>query len=352
MEQAQASKTPGGAVHISDVWARDGLQVLVHEPTLRSPTTAEKVGVIEALDAAGVPEIQITGFAHPKVIPSLADADAVVRALTRTPHRAAFSVLVPNLFGARRAITAGVRTINCKLECIIDASATYHRLNTNMSTEEGLAELAAVVRVAAAEGIAVGAGVPNSFVCPYEGVMSRERIFAIVDRIVELGITEIGLADTIGLAWPTFVRDRCAQLLERWPHVRFGLHLHTLAGLALTNAFAAYEVGVRRFDGSVGGIGGGIAMPVRTTTMANVATEDLVYLFESCGVSTGIDRRAIAEVARHARDLIGTGGGHVSAFGTVEEFLAANRERLDRMIANKPGDSHRDSGNRADDARR
>jgi len=286
------------------------------------------------------------------VIPSLADAEAVVGALLHAPHRATFAALVPNLFGARRAIAAGARALNCKLEYIVDASATYQRLNTNMSTEEALAELAAVVQVAAAEGIAVGAGVPNSFVCPYEGVIGRERLFAIVERIVDLGITEIGLADTIGLAWPTLVRERCADLLDRWPSVRLGLHLHTLAGLALTNAFAAYEVGVRRFDGSVGGIGGGIAMPVRTTTMANVATEDLVYLFESCGVSTGIDRRAIADVARRARDLIGTGGGYVSSFGTVEEFLAANREQLDRMLTNKPGDSHRAAGHRADDARR
>jgi isopropylmalate/homocitrate/citramalate synthase len=121
--------------------------------------------------------------------------------------------------------------------------------------------------------------------------------------------------------------------------VFLGLHLHTLAGTALGNAFAGYEAGARSFDGSAGGIGGGIAMPIHTTEMGNVATEDLVYLFESSGVPTGIDLAAAAANARRAIELVGTGGGHVTGFGTLQAFLDINRQHLDELAAAPPGQS-------------
>jgi hydroxymethylglutaryl-CoA lyase len=330
----------GGRVTLVDVFPRDGLQTLLHEPGLRSPSTAEKIDVIQALDQAGVPEIEITGFVHPRVIPSLADAEAVAEGVLALPVRARLRALVPNYRGAERAVAVGVP----KLSCLIVVSETYQRLNSNMSVNENVAEIERIAELGARRGAEVTVSLGTSFICPYEGLLPEERLRSLVERFVGFGIKEIGLADSIGLAWPTLVADRCRMVLDSWPELTVGLHLHTVAGLALANAFAGYQAGARTFDGSVGGIGGGIAMPIHTTGMGNVATEDLAYMFESCGVATGIDQEAIAVVGRGTQQLIGTGGGHVTSFGTMERFLSQGRQALERVAAAPPGDSARMTG--------
>ncbi|MFZ0215689.1 MAG: hydroxymethylglutaryl-CoA lyase [Candidatus Dormiibacterota bacterium] len=327
-------------VSIVEVFPRDGLQVLLHEPDRRVPSTDEKVQIVREIDGTGVAEIEITGFVHPRVIPALADAEAVAAAVLGAPHRATLRALVPNYRGAERAIDAGLR----KLSCLIVASETYQRLNSRMSVADNLVEIERIVNLAATRNVEVTVGVGTSFVCPYEGLIEQPAIERLCDRFQRLGITEVTLADSIGLAWPTLVRDRCAALLERWPDVRLGLHLHTLAGLGLANAFAGREAGVSSFDGAAGGIGGGIAMPVHTNGMANVATEDLVYLFESCGIDTGVDLDAIAAAGRHAQGLVGGGGGHVTSFGSLSSFLARSRTALPGLAAAPPGASDRAVG--------
>jgi hydroxymethylglutaryl-CoA lyase len=327
---------PARPVTIVDVFARDGLQTVLHEPHLRVPTTGEKVAIIEQLDAAGVPEIEITGFVHPRVIPSLADAEDVARTALIRSHRAIYRALVPNLRGAERAMAAGVP----KLACLIVASETYNRLNSNMTVERNVQEIERIAQVGRAAGFEVSVGMGTSFICPYEGVLPEAHILSLVERFVAAGITEVSLADSVGLSWPTLVRDRVRAITSRWPHLTVGLHLHTLAGTAIANIFAAYEAGITHFEGAVGGIGGGIAMPVHTTNMGNVATEDLVYLFESCGVPTSIDRAAIARIGRDAQALIGTGNGFTTSFGTLEAFLATSNRELDRVRSAPPGDSH------------
>lgn len=320
---------------IADVFARDGLQTVLHESHLRTPTTEEKIAVIAALDAAGVPEIEITGFVHPRVIPSLADAEAVATAALAMPHRAILKALVPNVRGAERALAVGVP----KISCLIIASETYQRLNSHMSVEDNLRQIEAITQLAAGTGTEVCVGMGTSFVCPYDGPLPEDYILRLVERFVNAGIREISLADSVGLAWPTLVERRVAAVRERWPHVTVGLHLHTLAGLAQANAWAGYQAGATIFDGSVGGIGGGIAMPVHTTNMGNVATEDLVYLFEACGVPTGIDAPALARLGRETQALIGTGNSHAASFGSLSAFLAESRTQLARLEAAPPGDS-------------
>ncbi len=332
-----SSNSGSGArgVRIAEVFTRDGLQTLLYEPGLRQPTTDEKVDFILRAARAGVPEIEITGFAHPRVIPQLADAEAVASAVVGKLPGTSLRALVPNYRGAERAIAAGVP----KISCLIAASKTYQRLNSNMTVEQNMADIERSVELASRSGTEVALGMAISFVCPYEGVVPRESVLAIVERAVALGIRDIHLSDSIGLAWPTLVRDRCSAVLERWPDLFLGVHLHTLAGLALANAWAAYEAGARGFDGSAAGIGGGIAMPIHTTEMGNVATEDLVYLFESCGVATGIDLAAAAENGRHAMSLVNAGGGHVTGFGTLDAFVAINRAHLNEISAAPPGES-------------
>jgi len=322
-------------VRIAEVFTRDGLQTLLYEPGLRQPTTAEKVDFIFRAARAGIPEVEITGFVHPRVIPQLADAEAVATAVIGKLHGTSLRALVPNYRGAERAVAVGVP----KISCLVAASPTYQRLNSNMSIEENLQDIAKSVELARRNDIAVALGMAISFVCPYEGVVPLPQLMRIVERAVDVGIRDIHLADSIGLAWPALVRQRCSAVLDRWPDVELGLHLHTLAGTALANAWAGYEAGVRNFDGAAAGIGGGIAMPIHTTEMGNVATEDLVYLFESSGVSTGVDLTAAAENARHAMQLVNTGGGHVTGFGTLEKFLEINRAHLAEISAKPPGAS-------------
>lgn len=326
---------PRRSVTIIDVFARDGLQTVLHEQHLHTPTTDEKVAIIAQLDAAGVPEIEITGFVHPRVIPSLADAEAVAREALARPHRAVYRALVPNMRGAERAFAVGMP----KVSCLIVASETYNRLNSNMTVERNVQEIERIAEAGRAAEVEVSVGMGTSFICPYDGVLPEEYILGLIERFVAAGISEVSLADSVGLAWPTLVRDRVRAVRQRWPHLKIGLHLHTLAGTAIANIFAAYEAGLEHFEGSVGGIGGGIAMPVHTTNMGNVATEDLVYLFESCGVPTGITRDEIARIGREARSLIGTGNGFTTSFGTLESFLATSNRELARLRSAPPGSS-------------
>lgn len=325
----------GRDVRIAEVFPRDGLQTLLYEPGLRQPTTEEKIDFIRRAAASGLPEIEITGFVHPRVIPQLADAEAVVSATVGTLDGTSLRALVPNFRGAERAVGAGVP----KISLLVAASPTYQRLNSNMTIDENVRDVERSVELAARRGVQVALGMAISFVCPYDGEVPLESVMGILERVVALGVTDIHLSDSIGLAWPTLVRDRCRAVLDRWPELFLGLHLHTLAGTALANAWAGYEAGVRGFDGSAAGIGGGIAMPIHTTEMGNVATEDLVYLFESSGVRTGVDLAQVAANGRWAMELVGTGGGHVTGFGTLNAFLEINRARLADISAAPPGQS-------------
>lgn len=328
---------------IVDVFPRDGLQVLVHERGLREPSTEEKVQLIAEIDRTGVAEIEVTGFVHPRVIPPLADAEQVVQAAGHLSPRAVLRALVPNLRGAERAISAGVR----KVSCLIVASETYQRLNSRMSVDQNLDEIERVVELCRRHQVQVAVGIGTSFICPYEGVIDQAALERICERVLALGVPEITLADSVGLAWPALVRERCARILERWPDLRLGLHLHTLAGLALANALTGWEAGATIFEGSVGGIGGGIAMPIHTTNMGNVATEDLVYLFESTGIPTGVDLESLAAAGRRAQELIGTGSGHVTSFGSLEAFLRQSRQMLPSLLEAVPGASRKTTGGTA-----
>ncbi len=322
----------GRQVWISDVFPRDGIQSLGHVK-IDWPATLIKIEIIAALDRVGVPEIEITGFAHPSVIPTLSDADAVAKAVVTRPHAAVFRALVPNLRGAERAIATGLT----KIKCVVSATEQYQLLNANRTIHDTLDDIERTVRFCRSSRVVVALGIGNSFVCPYEGVVPEQTLVDLIERMVDCGITEITLADSLGLAWPSLVRDRCEALLARWPQLSLGLHLHTLAGLALVNAYVARQIGVRRFDAAVGGIGGGIAMPVHRSEMANVATEDLVYMFEACGYSTGIDQRRIGGIGTSIRARFGEGSSHVAAFGSIDALLRRNRRQLARMMARRPG---------------
>lgn len=303
-------------VRIVEVLLRDGLQTMVHEAGWHVPSTEEKVALIGRIASAGVPEIEVTGFVHPKVIPMLADADDVMRAL---PERdgVVYRALVPNLRGAQRAIDAGCT----KLSALIVASETYSKKNSNMTIAENVEQIRLIAELANASGVLMDVGMGICFLCPYEGHVPEERILELISTFHGLGVREVSIADSIGMSNPRIVGQRVKAITTRFPDVTLGVHLHERTGMALANVVAAYENGATSFESCIGGYGGGIAMPVSVMGMGNVPTEDVVHLFREMGVETGVDLDAIRRISNEVGTLLGIPSrARVAQFGTFEEF--------------------------------
>jgi len=279
-------------VLVTDVGPRDGFQ---SEPEFIP--TERKVAVIEALAAAGLPRIEATSFVHPRVVPQMRDAEAVMAAIQRRPG-VRYSALVPNARGAERALAARVDELNV----VVSSTETMNQRNLNMSIADSIAACAAVVRLAELAGVPVACAVSTSFGCPYEGTVEPAQVLDVVARLVDVGIAEVGLADTIGVANPRHVETLVGAVRARWPRLTLALHFHDTRGLGLANALAGLQAGVDRFDASVAGIG---ACPFAPGATGNVCTEDLIYLLDELGVPTGVDLAALIDVARLVRDTVG-----------------------------------------------
>ncbi|MDP1878365.1 MAG: hydroxymethylglutaryl-CoA lyase [Actinomycetota bacterium] len=305
-------------VRIVEVLLRDGLQTMVHESGWHVPTTDEKLDLISMIADAGVPEIEVTGFVHPKVIPMLADADDLVRSL---PIRegVTYRALVPNLRGAQRAIDAGCT----KISALIVASETYSKKNSNMSIAENVEQIRLITELALANGVHIDVGMGICFLCPYEGPVPEDRLLGLIDTFYGFGVREVSIADSIGMSNPRAVGDRVKAITTRFPDIALGVHLHERTGMALANVVAAYQNGATSFESCIGGYGGGIAMPVSVLGMGNVPTEDVVHLFREMGVDTGVDLDAIRRISAHVGALLGVPSvAKVAQYGTYDEFQA------------------------------
>ena len=263
------------SVRIVEVAPRDGLQ---NEPQIA--TTAAKAEFIGLLAAAGLKDIEVTSFVHPKAIPQLADAVDLVRQL---PEREGvrYSALVPNMKGLERAIQSGIR----RIAVFTAASETFNRKNINMSIAESIAVFRPVVERALAEGISVRGYVSTCWVCPYEGSVAKEKVADVIQALFDLGIDEVSIGDTIGAATPKDVEITADHLLKRFPIERLAMHFHDTYGMAVANVYQALGMGFSTFDSSAGGLGG---CPYAPGASGNVATEDLVYLFDRLGIETGV----------------------------------------------------------------
>ncbi|MHB8647752.1 MAG: hydroxymethylglutaryl-CoA lyase [Thermomicrobiales bacterium] len=279
-----------GRVTIMEVGPRDGLQ---NESVL--VPTEEKVALIRRLVAAGLAEIEATSFVHPRWIPALADADAVLVALPRAGVR--YSVLVPNMRGYERA--APLRPDEIVLFC--SASESHNRANLNRSTAESLAELARVAARAKADGFRLRGAISTSFWCPFEGRMPAARVCEVAQAYQAMGADEVGIADTLGAADPLHVRTLVVAVRSA-VDVSLSLHLHDTYGMALACVVAGLDTGIERFDASIGGLGG---CPYAPGAAGNIATEDLVFMLHRMGVATGIDEDALMDAARYAASLVG-----------------------------------------------
>jgi hydroxymethylglutaryl-CoA lyase len=281
-------------VIVTDVVCRDGFQ-----DEARLVSTEAKLGVIAGLARAGLRSIEATSFVHPKVVPQMADADLVV---ARAPRDLGvrYSALLPNLKGAQRALAAGVDEIHL----VVSASDSHNRANLNRTTAqslEQLAEVAAFVRAEAPAVVLVGT-VATAFGCPFEGSVALERLCWVVERFRAMGMEQIVLADTTGMANPLQVGATLRALRERFGTLEWGLHLHNTRGLGLANAFAGLQTGVARFEASLGGLGG---CPFAPGATGNISTEDLVHMLHEMGIETGIDLDALIVEARKLPALIG-----------------------------------------------
>ncbi|PYN53722.1 MAG: hydroxymethylglutaryl-CoA lyase [Candidatus Rokuibacteriota bacterium] len=284
-------KLPARAT-ICEVGTRDGFQI---EPDF-IPTEL-KVEVVDLLSDAGVPRIEVTSFVHPKVVPQLRDAEAVMAKIRRRPG-VRYAALVPNDKGAVRAVDAGVNAIHT----VVSASESHNLANVNMTIAESMEKLRAVMQVAARAKVAVSCGISTSFGCPFEGDVPLDQLESVVGRLVDMGARAIGLADTTGMANPRQVARVCEHLMPRFPSIEWTLHTHDTRAMAIPNILAAMECGVTNLDGSIGGLGG---CPFAPGASGNVCSEDLVHCLHAMGIETGIDLDRLVATSRRVQEIIG-----------------------------------------------
>jgi len=280
-------------VRIFEVGPRDGLQ----NESVPISTNA-KLRFIGLLADAGLREIEATSFVSPKAIPQLADAEAVLAGLERRPG-VRYPVLVPNARGMERAEAAGADAI-----CVFTAaSEAFTQANINMTITESIDAFRPVIDRARERGWWSRGYVSTAFGCPYQGEVGEAAVVAVAQQLLELGVDELSIGDTIGVAAPADVR-RVVGALDTagiGPD-RLAMHFHDTRGTALANVAAALEMGLRTFDASTGGTGG---CPYAPGAAGNLATEDLVYLLEREGLEHGVDLDALLVAARHVSETLG-----------------------------------------------
>jgi hydroxymethylglutaryl-CoA lyase len=275
----------------TDVAPRDGLQ---NTPT--SVSTDAKVRLVRGLLDAGAPRVEATAFVSPQWVPQLADADEVLAALGGGALDRV-RVLIPNLRGLELALEHGVRNVLVT----IGATETFNRRNVNRSIAESLSDLERIAVAAGDAGCVVDVALSVSFGCPFEGRVDPARVVQLSAEILGRGAAEVGVADTIGVATPRAVNELCGEVAAVVPLERLSLHVHDTRGLGVANVVAAYQMGVRRFDGSVGGVGG---CPFAPRSTGNVCSEDALQALVSLGAHIDADIGALCRVAEALeRDL-------------------------------------------------
>lgn len=266
------------AVLVSEVGPRDGLQSVA-----RTMPTAHKLRWIDALYEAGLREIEVCSFVPAKLLPQMADAAEVVRHAITLPGLTVMA-LVPNRRGAETAIASGAH----QLTIPVSASAAHSLANVRKTREQMIEELQSIVvlRNEIAPKVKIEVGISTAFGCTLQGAVPEDDIVRLAAKLVAAGADEVGLSDTTGHANPAQVRRLFNRVRAEIGDCTGAAHMHNTRGLGLANCLAAYDVGVRTFDASLGGLGG---CPYAPGASGNVITEDLVFMFEAMGIDTGVD---------------------------------------------------------------
>ncbi|MBO0780046.1 MAG: hydroxymethylglutaryl-CoA lyase [Ktedonobacteraceae bacterium] len=281
------------AVRVVEVGPRDGLQnEKVHIPT------EQKIRFIELLAEAGLPVVEATSFVSPRAIPQLGDAGVVMAGLKRLSGTD-YPVLVPNVKGMERALQAGVRSI----AVFTAASESFTRHNINASIAQSLENFRPVLEMAQREGIAARGYISTVFGCPYEGAVNPRKVLEVARALLDMGVGELSLGDTIGVATPNQVVEVLDLLCGEGQieMARLAVHFHDTRGTALANVLMALQMGVRTVDAAAGGLGG---CPYAPGASGNLATEDLVYMLNGMGIATGVDLEKVVAATRFIAPLL------------------------------------------------
>ena len=296
------------AVRLREVGPRDGFQ---NEPEIIA--TGDKVRLIDALMRTGLTRVEVTSFVRADVIPQLADGPEVLERIDR-PEGVELSVLVPNERGLDNALLLRDRFQH--VGCFLSASESHNKANVNRTVAESLTGLRTVIARAKAEGLRVATVIATSFGCPYEGHVEQSRVLELAGELAAAGCEEIGFGDTTGMATPVQVGEFFSAALAQLGDVELTAHFHNTRGQGLANALAALQAGCSSFESSFGELGG---CPVPAGATGNIATEDLVSMFEEMGVATGVDLGAVLAVASDVRDVLGRSlGSHTLVAGAID----------------------------------
>lgn len=283
---------PPDAVSIVEVGPRDGLQ---NEAEILP--TGIKAAFVEALAAAGLRQIEVTSFVHPGLVPQLADAEDLVRALS-VPADTVLSALVPNREGLDRAVRSGIP----RIAFFTAASDTFTERNIRMSVASSLDACGDICAHAQDHGVSVRGYISTAFSCPFEGATDPTRVASIAEAMARAGIDEIAISDTTGSAEPEDILRTVSAVMEVCPVERVALHLHDTHGHALANVDAGLDLGVRTFDAAAGGLGG---CPFAPGSPGNLATEDLVDFLDRRGISCGVNLHGVAAASSIVEEAIG-----------------------------------------------
>jgi hydroxymethylglutaryl-CoA lyase len=301
-------------VTVVEVGPRDGLQSF-H----RSVDTETKVRLVDRLSEAGFPIIEVTGFVHPKFIPNLVDAEAVVERMERRPGTI-YRALVPNLRGAQRAAAVGRLD---ELVGLSTASIRYTKLNQNMTIDATIDQGIASFKVAETAGMGFVMAIGVSMWCPFDGPIPQERVLDMVARLYNAGIRKFNLGGSLGMEDPRMTGDLFSRILDRYPNTVLAYHIHNMSGTAPASVLAAMDAGAQCFEGSICGIGGGVATP---HAVGNIPTENIVQMFNDMGVSAGVETEAAIAAARDCAELLKIPRqSEASRYGSRSEQYAEQR---------------------------
>ncbi|MGZ4134217.1 MAG: hydroxymethylglutaryl-CoA lyase [Tumebacillaceae bacterium] len=280
------------SVTIKEVGPRDGLQ---NEATVIK--TEDKIEWINRLSQTGLKHIEITSFVNPKWIPPLADALEVASGITRVPG-VTYSALTPNMRGLEGALKANLDEV----AVFMSATEMHNKKNINKSIDETFPLLKEVVDEALKAGKIVRGYLYTVFGCPYEGKTDAHKAYYVAEKLLEMGIHELSIGDTIGVANPRQVQEVLEVFLKTIPADKMAMHFHDTRGTAMANVLASLEMGITTFDGALGGLGG---CPYAPGASGNLATDDLLYMLHGMGISTGVDEQKMIEAAQYIGQRIG-----------------------------------------------
>ena len=278
------------SVVIEDQGLRDGLQ---SEVTV--VPTAKKLEIINAMIRAGIKKIQVTSFVNPKIVPQMADAEKLCAGLT-PQNDVLYSALVLNPKGIERAASAGLSHVTTS----ISASNTHSQRNAGMSLKAARKQFSEMVAIAKKQGLIVRGGLQCVFGCRFEGRSDPADILQMIKAQLDLGVDEIELADSTGMADPRSIQEICSPVITAAADKPIYLHLHDTEGKGLANALAALQIGITHFDTALGGMGG---CPFIKGATGNISTEDLAFMLGQMGIETGISIHKIAAVSRSIEDF-------------------------------------------------